>query len=49
MTGVLRACGLVVALALLAGCGKKSAPIAPGPANQIIYPHPYPNPARALD
>jgi hypothetical protein len=31
-------------LVLLAGCGKKSAPVAPGPANEIIYPHAYPNP-----
>jgi predicted small lipoprotein YifL len=36
-------------LAALAGCGKKSAPVAPGPADQIIYPHQYPNPVIQQD
>lgn len=31
----------VVVLAL-AGCGRKSAPTPPGPANQITYPRTYP-------
>jgi hypothetical protein len=34
---------------LLTGCGKKSAPAAPGPADQVIYPHQYPNPAIQQD
>ncbi len=34
---------LVLALALLlAGCGKRGDPSAPGPADKIIYPKPYP-------
>ena len=33
---------LLAALAL-AGCGKKGNPVAPGPADQIIYPHVYPS------
>ncbi len=32
----------LLALALVAGCGKKGAPAAPGPADQIIYPRSYP-------
>ena len=32
----------LLALALLAGCGKKGAPGAPGPADQITYPRIYP-------
>lgn len=31
--------GLVLGLA---GCGKKGAPEAPGPGNEIIYPRSYP-------
>jgi predicted small lipoprotein YifL len=27
----------------LGACGKKGPPSAPGPADQIIYPHPYPS------
>ena len=27
---------------LLAGCGKKGAPSAPGPANEITYPRSFP-------
>ena len=33
---------LAVALALLAGCGKKGPPSPPGPPDQIIYPKSYP-------
>ncbi len=34
---------VVLALALLiAGCGKKGAPEAPGPADQVVYPKVYP-------
>ncbi len=32
----------VLALALLAGCGKRGSPAAPGPADQITYPRTYP-------
>ena len=32
----------LLALALLTGCGKRGAPAAPGPADQIIYPRTYP-------
>jgi predicted small lipoprotein YifL len=39
----MRAILLLLALALLAGCGKKGAPSQPGPANEIIYPHQYPS------
>ena len=34
---------VLVALVLMAACGKKSAPVAPGPTDQIIYPRNYPN------
>jgi predicted small lipoprotein YifL len=34
---------LVLALLLLAACGKKGAPAAPGPANEIIFPKSYPS------
>ena len=33
-----------LALALLAGCGKKGSPVPPGPAAAIIYPKSYPAP-----
>lgn len=39
----------LAALVLLAGCGKKAAPVAPGPANQIIYPQLYPKAAIQQD
>ncbi len=32
----------LAALLALAACGKKGAPTAPGPADQIIYPKTYP-------
>ena len=37
--------GLVLLLAavLLAACGKKGAPSAPGPASEVIYPKAYPS------
>jgi predicted small lipoprotein YifL len=34
---------LAVAALLLAGCGKKGAPAAPGPADEIIFPKSYPS------
>ncbi len=34
---------VLAVLVLLAACGKKSAPVAPGPANEIGYPRNYPN------
>ncbi len=33
----------LLALTLLAACGKKGAPSQPGPANEIIFPHQYPS------
>jgi predicted small lipoprotein YifL len=33
---------LLILLVLLAACGKKAAPEAPGPTDQIIYPRSYP-------
>jgi hypothetical protein len=33
---------LLILLVLLAACGKKGAPEAPGPTEQIIYPRSYP-------
>ncbi len=33
----------LLALTLLASCGKKGGPAAPGPANEIIYPRSYPS------
>ncbi len=33
----------LLALTLLAACGKRGAPAPPGPANEIIYPHTYPS------
>ncbi len=34
---------LLVMLLLLASCGKKGSPNAPGPANEIAYPRTYPS------
>lgn len=33
---------LLLAVGLLAGCGKKGAPSAPGPQGEVIFPHSYP-------
>jgi hypothetical protein len=33
---------VVVAVLMLAGCGKKGGPSAPGPSSEIIYPRSYP-------
>ena len=33
---------IALAVSLLAGCGKKEAPTAPGPVDQITYPRSYP-------
>ena len=41
---VVRLTALVLAAALLAGCGKKGSPSAPGPADEIIFPKSYPKP-----
>ena len=44
MRGILLYAALAVALAVaLAACGKKGAPSAPGPANEITYPRTYPS------
>ena len=34
---------LVLALVLLAACGKKGAPASPGPQSEVIYPKAYPS------
>jgi predicted small lipoprotein YifL len=36
------AVALLVALGLLAGCGKKGPPAPPGPPDKITYPKSYP-------
>jgi predicted small lipoprotein YifL len=36
------ALALVIALGLLAGCGKKGPPDPPGPPDKITYPRSYP-------
>lgn len=33
---------MVMLALLLAGCGRKGWPLAPGPADQITYPRTYP-------
>ena len=33
----------LLALTLLAACGKKGAPTPPGPSNEIVYPRAYPS------
>ncbi len=40
----MRVLALVLAVALLAGCGKKGSPSAPGPQDEIIFPKSYPKP-----
>ncbi len=42
MTRRARWLAALLALALMAGCGKRGAPSAPGPADQITYPRIYP-------
>ena len=39
----MRAAAVVLALVLLASCGKKGAPAAPGPAEEIVFPKQYPS------
>jgi len=39
---VTRAILLAAALLALAACGKKAAPSAPGPADQVTFPRTYP-------
>ncbi len=34
---------MLLAALLLASCGKKGAPSAPGPANEVTYPRAYPS------
>jgi predicted small lipoprotein YifL len=34
---------VLLAVLALAACGKKGNPTAPGPADQITYPHTYPS------
>ncbi len=34
---------MMIALLLVAGCGKKGSPNAPGPANEVAYPRVYPS------
>lgn len=34
----------LLCLAVLAGCGRRGAPVPPGPAQDITYPHTYPPP-----
>ncbi|SHF60989.1 lipoprotein [Acidocella aminolytica] len=34
----------LLCLAALAGCGRRGAPVPPGPAQNITYPHSYPSP-----
>ena len=38
----MRALALVLALVALVACGKRGGPVAPGPAEGIIYPWVYP-------
>ena len=34
---------LLLGLVLLAACGKKAGPAAPGPASEVIFPRSYPS------
>ena len=36
---------VLLCLGVLAGCGRRGAPVPPGPAQDVIYPHVYPSPA----
>ena len=42
MTRGARWLAALLALAVVAGCGKRGAPSPPGPADQITYPQNYP-------
>lgn len=33
---------VLLAVGLLAGCGKKGSPVAPGPAEEVKFPRSYP-------
>lgn len=35
---------ILLAMSALAGCGRRGAPVPPGPAQDITYPHSYPPP-----
>ena len=39
----MRAGALILVVVLLASCGKKSAPTAPGPREEVTYPRQYPS------
>ena len=39
----MRIAALLLAVALLASCGKRGSPSSPGPANEIVYPRQYPS------
>ncbi len=39
----MKVAALLLGLVLLAACGKKGAPSAPGPANEIVFPRSYPS------
>ena len=36
-------CTALIALTLLAACGKKGSPAPPGPTNEVVYPRSYPS------
>ena len=38
----MRAALILVAVLLLAGCGKKGSPVPPGPQSEVIFPRSYP-------